>query len=278
MEAIEKERCTALIGVPTTFFDLLRHTRRHEFDMSSLQLAVLSGAPVSATLIRRIEHELNIPHATQVYGQTETGRIASTSFVQSGNTTQRYESMGKCVPRREIKIVDLISKHIVPLGEPGEICTRSFHTMRGYWSDESKTREAIDDAQWIRTGDIGALDADGCAYFRGRVKDVIIRGGINIFPLEIEACLEEHASIERAQVFGITDERLGELVCAMVVAKYKVDVDKLRSFLSLNLAYFKIPTHIHTVTEFPRTSSGKIQKFKLAEATMERLLNEQKRV
>jgi fatty-acyl-CoA synthase len=276
MKAIEKERCTALIGVPTTVFDLLRHTRRHEFNLSSLQLVVFGGAPTSAALIRRTEQELNIPHVVQVYGQTESGRIATTSFVEPEKTLQRYESMGKCVPRREIKIIDVISKCLVPLGEPGEICTRSFRTMRGYWLDEGKTREVIDDAQWVHTGDLGALDEDGCIYFRGRAKDIIIRGGINIFPLEIEACLEQHALIERAQVFGITDERLGELVCAMVITKNEINVDELRRFLGSNLAYFKIPTHIHVVSEFPVTSGGKIQKFKLAEIMKQILLNEHK--
>ena len=276
MRTIEKERCTALIGVPTMFFDLMRHEHRHEYNLNSLKLAVLSGAPVSSTLIRQIEHELNIPHVTQVYGQTEASRIASTSNVQLGDITQRYESMGKCVPNREIKIIDIISKHVVPLGESGEICTRSFRTMRGYWSNRAKTQETIDDAQWLHTGDVGMLDANGCIYLRGRIKDVIIRGGVNIFPLEIEARLEQHPAIERAQVFGIADERLGERVCAMVVAKCVVDTDELRRFLTLHLAYFKIPTDILVVTEFPTTSTGKIQKFKLAEIMMQHLSTEKK--
>jgi fatty-acyl-CoA synthase len=276
MSAIEKERCTALLGVPTIFLDLMRHERRHEYNLKSLKLAVLSGAPVSSALIRQIEHELNIPHVTQVYGQTEAARIASTSNLELGDITQRYESMGKCVPHREIKIIDIISKRVVPLGEPGEICTRSFRTMRGYWSNTIKTQEAIDDAQWLHTGDIGILDANGCVYLRGRIKDVIIRGGVNIFPLEIEARLEQHPAIERAQVFGIPDERLGELVCAMVVAKCVVDIDELRCFLSLDLAYFKIPTNILIVTGFPTTSTGKIQKFKLAEIMMQHLSTEKK--
>lgn len=271
IRAVEKERCTAILGVPTIFFDLMRHERRHEYNLKSLKLAVLSGAPVSTALIRQIENELNIPHVTQVYGQTETGRIASTSNVQLDDITQRYESMGKCVPHREIKIIDIVSKRVLPLGEPGEICTRSFRTMRGYWSNTTKTQEAIDDTQWLHTGDMGMLDANGCVYFRGRIKDVIIRGGVNIFPLEIEARLEQHPAIKRAQVFGIPDERLGELVCAMIVTKCAVDIDELRRFLTLDLVYFKIPTNILIVTEFPTTSTGKIQKFKLAEIMMQHL-------
>ena len=276
MKAIEKEQCTAILGVPTTFYDLLQHEHRHQFDLSSLKLAILSAAPVSGSLVRQIECELNICHVTQVYGQTEASRITSTSFVQLDDTMRRYESMGTCVPHREIKIVDITSKRIVPLGETGEICTRSFRTMRGYWSNEARTREVIDDAQWLHTGDIGTLDANGCIFFHSRIKDIIIRGGINIFPLEIEECFAQHASIERAQVFGIPDERLGEVVCAMIMTRCEVDITELRCFLALDLAYYKIPTHIHIVTEFPMTSTGKIQKFKLADIMMQHLHDEQK--
>ncbi|CAF1079730.1 unnamed protein product [Adineta ricciae] len=270
-EVIQNERCTALLGVPTILFDLMQYKRQHECDFKSLQLVILSGAPVSAAFIQRIESELEPPHVVQVYGQTEPGRIATTSFVPTDRPTQRYESMGKCVPRREIKIIDVSSKRIVPLGETGEICTRSFHTMCGYWSNEQKTREVIDNTQWMHTGDLGALDADGCLYFRGRVKDMIIRGGINIFAFDIETCLEQHDAIQKAQVFGIPDERLGEIVCAFVIPKREIDEQELRIFLQKHLAYFKIPKYIRQIDAFPVTINGKIQKFKLS-AIMEQIL------
>ncbi|CAF1379115.1 unnamed protein product [Adineta ricciae] len=276
-EVIHNERCTALLGVPTILFDLMQYKRQHECDFKSLQLVILSGAPVSAAFIQRIESELETPYVAQVYGQTESGRIATTSFVPTDCPRQRYESMGKCVPRREIKIIDVNSKRIVPLGETGEICTRSFHTMCGYWSNEQKTREVIDNTQWMHTGDLGALDADGCLYFRGRVKDMIIRGGINIFAFDIETCLEQHDAIQKAQVFGIPDERLGEIVCAFVITKREIDEQELRIFLQKHLAYFKIPKYIRPIDVFPVTINGKIQKFKLSAIMQQLLSNEDNR-
>ncbi|CAF0780132.1 unnamed protein product [Adineta ricciae] len=276
LRTIQEEKCTALIGPPVIFLDLLNHPKRKEFDLSSLLFGVIGAAPVNPTLMERLEREIPIHMMSQAYGQTEnTGAMVMSVYADSNNKKHRYESVGKAMPRMEVKIVDAHDR-ILPIGEEGEICARGFDLMTGYYGDEEKTRATISSSGWLRTGDIGTMDEDGFIYYRTRQKEMIIVGGLNVYPVEVENVLLEHPNIGEAQVFGIPDQRYGEVLCAWVKPKVNMkieNIEEIREFSATKLAFYKVPKYINVIESFLpyMTPTGKVQKFKLTEDMVKNL-------
>jgi len=261
LEACEAERCTALFGVPTMFIAELEHPEFKRYDLRTLRTGVMAGAPCPVEVMKRVISDMHMKEVTIAYGMTETSPV---SFQSGRDDTieQRVATVGAILPHLEVKIVDPEGR-VTPRGERGELLTRGYSVMHGYWDDEDKTRQAIDPQGWMHTGDLATLDAIGYCNIVGRVKDLIIRGGENISPREIEEFLYRHPKIQDVQVFGIPDRRYGEVVCAWIKLKAgeRSDAEAIRTFCKEQIAHFKVPTHIRFVHEFPMTVTGKIQKF-----------------
>ena len=261
LEACEAERCTALFGVPTMFIAELEHPEFKRYDLRTLRTGVMAGAPCPVEVMKRVISDMHMKEVTIAYGMTETSPV---SFQSGRDDTieQRVSTVGAILPHLEVKIVDPEGR-VTPRGERGELLTRGYSVMHGYWDDEDKTRQAIDPQGWMHTGDLATLDAIGYCNIVGRVKDLIIRGGENISPREVEEFLYRHPKIQDVQVFGIPDRRYGEVVCAWIKLKAgeRSDAEAIRTFCKEQIAHFKVPTHIRFVHEFPMTVTGKIQKF-----------------
>lgn len=296
MRAVQEEKCTAIMGPPIIFLDLLYHPRRKEFDMTSLLYGIIGAAPVNPKLMEQIEREVPIKALGQAFGQTENTGALTQSITAGDNKQLRYTSVGKAMPRVELKIVDKTG-HILPIGEEGEVWGRGFTIMKGavidifleiqtrtyvylgYYGDEAKTRETITPSGWLKTGDIGVMDKNGYIFYRTRQKELIIVGGINVYPVEIENFLLEHPKILEAQVFSAPDPRYGEVVCAWIKPKANTKIDdteEIRRFLSEKIAFFKVPKHVKMIESFApyMTPTGKVQKFKLTEVMAKELRNE----
>lgn len=261
LEAIEAERCTALHGVPTMFISILEHPEFSRFDLSSLRTGIMAGAPCPVEVMRRVIDEMSMSEITIAYGMTETSP-ASFQTGRQDPLDRRVATVGRIHPHVEVKIVDEAG-HTVPRGTAGELCTRGYSVMRGYWDDPEKTDEAIDSAGWMHTGDLATIDPEGYCAITGRIKDMVIRGGENIYPREIEEFLYRHAKIQDVQVFGVPDPKYGEEVCAWIRLKagQTCDEENIRTFCRDQIAHYKIPRHIRFVDSFPMTVSGKIQKY-----------------
>jgi len=274
MKAIHEEKCTTLLGAPIIFRDILTHPDRKKYDLSSLEYGGLGASPIQPEFLRQLEKEIPITRVAQGYGMTESCAILTGSmWAGDQNPKLRHESLGCCMERLEIKIADE-NGNPVPIGQQGEIWGRGFSMMVGYYNDPEKTKETITPCGWVRTGDIGKMDEDGYLYYVGRQKEMIIRGGVNIYPVEVENAIVEHPSVAEAQVFSIPDERHGEEVCAWIKLKPNApqcQPEDIKKFLKQKLAYFKVPKHIRFVNQFIMTPSGKVQKFKLSEAMVNEL-------
>lgn len=260
LAAVDKERCTALHGVPTMFIAELDLPNFDKYDLSRLRTGIMAGSPCPIETMKRVVAKMNLREITIAYGMTETSPV---SF-QSSTTDpldKRTTTVGQIQPHLEVKLVDPLGE-IVPVGETGELCTRGYSVMKGYWGDEEKTREAIIDG-WMHTGDLATLDAEGYCNIVGRLKDMLIRGGENIYPREIEEFLFRHPKIQSAQVFGVPDIKYGEEVCAWIVLRQgeHATAEDIREFCQGQIAHYKIPRHIRFVDELPMTVTGKIQKF-----------------
>ena len=265
METVEKERCTALHGVPTMFIAALDSPRFGQRDLSSLRTGIIAGAPCPTELMKRIMSEMNMDQITIAYGMTETGPVSTQTSVDDP-VQRRVETVGRILPHTEIKIVDSEAR-ITPRGTPGELLTRGYCVMPKYWNDPKKTASAIDEARWIASGDIAVVDTEGYFQIVGRIKDMLIRGGENIFPREIEDFLYTHPAIEQVEVIGVPDKKYGEEVCAWIKlsGSQSVAKDDIREFCKGKIAHFKIPRYIKFVNEFPMTITGKVQKFAMRE-------------
>ncbi|HEX7136864.1 MAG TPA: AMP-binding protein [Vicinamibacterales bacterium] len=268
LETIHRERCTALYGVPTMFIAELEHPDFKTFDLTSLRTGVMAGSLCPEPLMRRVMTEMHLPEITIAYGMTESSPgITMTS--RDCSIAQRSGTVGTVLPELEVKIVDPGTGAEVPTGGRGELCCRGYNVMKGYYNNPDATRAAIDADSWLHTGDEASIDADGYIRITGRIKDLIIRGGENIAPKEIEDCLREHPAVADAYVYGLPDEFFGEVVAAAVRLRDESAstrpglVDELMAFCEGSLARFKVPKHMRFVSSFPMTASGKIQKFKL---------------
>jgi len=271
LAAVAEERCTALHGVPTMFIAELDHPDFASFDLTSLRSGVIAGAPCAVELMKRLIGEMHLSEITIAYGMTETGPVSFQTSVHDP-VERRVTTVGRVLPHTEVKIVDPEGR-VVPVGTPGELLTRGYCVMPGYWNDPEKTAEAIDAAHWIRSGDIATLDGDGYCNIVGRLKDMLIRGGENIFPREIEEFLFTHPKVEDVQVIGVPDPKYGEEVCAWVKLRpgETASAEEIRAYCKGKLAHFKIPRYIKFVESFPMTVTGKVQKFVMRRMMAEEL-------
>ncbi len=260
LQAVATERCTALHGVPTMFIAELDHPRFKEFDLSSLRTGIMAGAPCPIAVMRRIIDEMHMREVTICYGMTETSPVSFQSDVHDP-IAKRVSSVGRVHPHVQVKIIDGEGK-VVPRGTPGQLCTRGYSVMRGYWGEAERTAEAVDEAGWMHTGDLAVLDEDGYCNIVGRVKDMIIRGGENVYPREIEEFLYRHPKVLDVAVVGIADRRYGEEVCAVIRLREGASVDarEIVEFCRGRMAHYKVPRYVYFVREFPLTVTGKVQK------------------
>jgi fatty-acyl-CoA synthase len=267
LAALAGERCAAIHGVPTMFQAMLDHADFPRHDLSSLRTGIMAGAPCPEPLMRRVMEDMHCRQITIGYGMTETSPISFQSAVDDP-VSARVSTVGRIQPHCEVKIVDREGR-TRPLGKAGELVTRGYLVMKGYWGEPAATAGAIRDG-WMHSGDLATLDADGYCRIVGRIKDMLIRGGENVYPAEVEELLLTHPAIAQAQVFGLPDARLGEEVAAWIVLRpgTTLTADALRDWCRSRIAGFKIPRHIRVVTEFPLTGTGKPQKFRMREAML----------
>jgi fatty-acyl-CoA synthase len=265
LQAVADERCTGLHGVPTMFIAQLEHPDFSRFDLSSLRTGIMAGAPCPIEVMRRCIREMHLSEITIAYGMTETSPV-STQTTTDDPVERRVATVGRVQPHIEVKIVDTEGR-IVPRGTAGEFCTRGYCVMLGYWGDKERTEQAIDAARWMHTGDLATMDEEGYCKIVGRIKDMVIRGGENVYPREIEEFLYRHPKIQDVQVFGVPDERYGEELCAWVKLRSgeALTADEVREFCRDQIAHYKVPRHIRFVDEFPMTVTGKMQKFIMRE-------------
>ncbi|TQM31420.1 AMP-binding protein [Nocardia bhagyanarayanae] len=279
LDAVVRERCTSLYGVPTMFIavlaelDAVLEKTGETPDLSTLRTGIMAGSPCPVEVMKRVIDRLGMHEVCICYGMTETSPV-STQTRRDDDLDRRTATVGRVGPHLEVKIVDPATGLTVPRGEPGELCTRGYSVMLGYWDQPDKTAEAIDAARWMHTGDIGVMDADGYIAVTGRIKDMVIRGGENIYPREIEEFLYTHPDILDAQVIGVPDAKYGEELMAWIRMREgatPLDAEALRAFCTGKLAHFKIPRYVHLVDEFPMTVTGKIRKAEMREIAKELL-------
>jgi len=272
METVQQERCTSLYGVPTMFIGELEHARFKDFDFSSLRTGIMAGSPCPVEVMKKVQTVMHIPEMTIAYGMTETSPV-STQCTTDDPLERRVSTVGRVHPHVEIKIIDPSTGAVVPRDTPGELCSRGYIVMRGYWNNDEATRQAIDPARWMHTGDLATMDGDGYINIVGRIKDMIIRGGENIYPREVEEFLYSHPDIADVQVIGVPSEKYGEEVMAWVKLREGSSAagDEIAAWCKGKIASYKIPRHWKFVDSFPMTITGKIQKFKMRETAVEEL-------
>ena len=272
LEAIAEERCTSIYGVPTMFIAQLEHPRFAEFDLTSLRTGIMAGAPCPIEVMKRVINEMHASEVCIAYGMTETAPV---SFLTRPEDTveRRVSTVGTVLPNVEAKIIDPMTGLTAPLGTPGEVCTRGYLVMQGYWENADATAEAVDRAGWMHTGDLGTIDEDGYLNIVGRIKDMVIRGGENLYPVEIEEVLFQHPAVASAQVIGVPDERMGEELMAWVVVREGglLSEEELKDFCKDRIAHFKVPRYVKFVDEYPMTVTGKVQKFLMRQMAIDEL-------
>jgi len=269
LAALESEKCTSLYGVPTMFIAQLGHPDVKTKDLSALRTGIMAGSPCPIEVMRQVIDDMNMSEVTIAYGQTETSPV-STQTRTTDSVEKRVTTVGQVLPHVEAKIVDPETGETVERGQEGEYCTRGFHVMNGYWQDDAKTAEAIDADGWMHSGDLATMDDEGYVNIVGRIKDMIIRGGENVYPREIEEFLYTHPSIADAQVIGVPDQKYGEEIMAWVQLNEGQDLsqDGLKDFCSGKIAHFKIPRYVAFVNEFPMTVTGKVRKMEMREKSI----------
>ncbi|NKS03808.1 AMP-binding protein [Prescottella equi] len=271
LAAVQAERCTSLYGVPTMFIAELADPDFDSYDLSSLRTGIMAGSPCPVEVMKQVIERMGMAEVSICYGMTETSPV-SLQTRRDDSIDQRVSTVGRVGPHLEVKIVDPATGLTVPRGEAGELCTRGYSVMLGYWNNPEKTSEAIDSARWMHTGDIGVMDSDGYVAITGRIKDMVIRGGENVYPREIEEFLYTHPDILDAQVIGVPDAKYGEELMVWIRMRegaQPLDVDKVREFCTGRLAHYKIPRYVHLVDEFPMTVTGKIRKVEMRELSLE---------
>jgi len=272
LRAIEAEHCTSIYGVPTMFIAMLDHPLSSSVRLESLRTGIMAGAPCPVEVMRQVLDRLHVPEVTICYGMTETSPVSFQSAVDD-DLDLRVSTVGRVHPHLECKIVDPETGAVVPRGAAGELCTRGYSVMLGYWNDAAATADAIDAARWMHTADLAIMRGDGSVNISGRIKDMIIRGGDNIYPREVEEFLYTHPAVREVQVIGVPDAKYGEEVCAWIALRegQQVTADDLREFCRGQIATNKIPRYIRFTSEFPTTVTGKIQKFKMREISIAEL-------
>lgn len=271
LKAVARERCTAFYGVPTMFVAMLDHPEFRNHDLSSLRTGIMAGAPCPIETMKRVIADMHMREVTIAYGMTETSPVSFQSHADDP-LDRRVSTVGRIHPQLEVKIVDAEGRTL-PVGQEGELCTRGYSVMRGYWNDYARTKESIDPAGWMHSGDLATLDREGYCAIVGRVKDMVIRGGENIYPREVEDFLHRHPKVQDVQVFGIPDPKYGEELCTWIVLKPGVsaEAEEITTFCKGQIAHYKVPRHIRFVEELPMTVTGKPQKFLMRERMVEML-------
>lgn len=271
LQMVQDEKCTALHGVPTMFIAELNHPDFASFDTSTLRTGIMAGSPCPIEVMKKVISDMGASEITIAYGQTESSPVITQTRADD-DIEKRVSTVGKPHAEVEVKIIDPATNERVPAGVPGELCTRGYHIMKGYYKNEEATRGAIDAEGWLHTGDIAVEDEDGYIAVTGRIKDMVIRGGENIYPREIEEFLYQHPSVQDVQVVGVPDPKYGEELMAWIILKEgeKLDAEGLRTYCKGKISHHKIPRYIEFTKEYPMTASGKIQKFKLREIAIER--------
>ena len=275
LRAIQQERCTSLYGVPTMFIAQLGHPDFATTDFSSLRTGLMAGSPCPVEVMKQVTSQMHMPEVGIAYGMTETSPV-STQTATDDTIDRRTGTVGQAMPHVEIKIVDPDTGRIVGRGETGEFCTRGYSVMLGYWNEPEKTAQAIDPAGWMHTGDLAVMDDDGYANIVGRIKDMIIRGGENVYPREVEEFLYTHPAIADVQVIGVPDVKYGEEIMAWVKLNDGVDpgsvsTQSIREFCQGKIAHFKIPRYVKIADEFPMTVTGKVRKVEMRERSVAEL-------
>ena len=271
LEAVASERCTSLYGVPTMFIAELNHPSLSLLDLSSLRTGVMAGSPCPIEVMKRVISEMNMSEVAICYGMTETSPVSTQTRVDD-DIDRRTATVGRVMPHLEVKVVDPTSGRPVERGEPGELCTRGYSVMLGYWGDPAATGTAIDPARWMHTGDLAIMRDDGYVNIVGRIKDMVIRGGENIYPRELEEFLYGHPDIVDVQIVGVPDERYGEELCAWIQLRdgaEPITAESLREFCVGRVAHYKVPRYVHLVDEFPMTVTGKVRKIEMRERSVE---------
>jgi fatty-acyl-CoA synthase len=272
LEAVQAERATALYGVPTMFIAELEHPDFAKYDLSSLRTGIMAGSPCPVEVMKKVNTLMHMDEVEICYGMTEVSPV-STQTRADAPFDKRVSTVGQVHPHLEIKLIDPVTGHIVPIGTPGELCSRGYSVMLGYWNNEEATRKAIDTAHWMHSGDLAVMDEDGYLNIVGRIKDMIIRGGENVYPREIEEFLYTHPKISDVQVIGVPDAKYGEEIVAWVRLREgeNASVEELREFCRDHIAHYKIPRYIKFVEVFPTTVTGKVQKFIMREQSIKEL-------
>jgi fatty-acyl-CoA synthase len=271
LETVQAERCTSLYGVPTMFIAELNVAGFAGYDLSSLRTGIMAGSPCPVEVMKQVMTRMSMPEVSICYGMTETSPV-STQTRSDDSLDRRVSTVGRVLPHLEVKVIDPATGLTVPRGTPGELCTRGYSVMLGYWRQPDQTAEAIDAARWMHTGDLAVMDEDGYLAITGRIKDMVIRGGENIYPREVEEFLYTHPDIVDAQVIGVPDPVYGEELMAWVRLRpgaRPLTAEALRSFCSGKLAHYKIPKYVHVVDEFPMTVTGKVRKVEMRERALE---------
>jgi fatty-acyl-CoA synthase len=272
MRAVQAERCTSLYGVPTMFIAELALHDFGSFDLSTLRTGIMAGSPCPVEVMKRVVSEMHMTEVTICYGMTETSPV-STQTTADDDMERRVSTVGRVHPHVEVKVIDPETGRVLPRGTPGELCTRGYSVMLGYWNEPDKTAEAIDAARWMHTGDLAVMDEAGYLNIVGRIKDMVIRGGENVYPREIEEFLYAHPAIEDVQVIGVPDVKYGEELCAWIRPRpgQELTGDEVREYCRGKIAHYKIPRYVRFTGEFPMTVTGKVQKFKMRETSITEL-------
>ena len=274
LKAIEQERCTAVHGVPTMFIAELEHPNFSRYRLDSLRTGIMAGAPCPPALMERVMTTMHCPEILIGYGETEASPLTHLTTPED-SIERRTKTVGRNLPHQEVKIIDIAGDETVSLGQVGEVCFRGYHLMRGYYNNPEATAQAIDRNGWLHSGDLGVMDKEGYLTITGRLKEMIIRGGENIYPREIEDFIFTHPKVAEVAVFGIPDEFYGEELVAWIQLHADTDcsANEIKEFCQDNMAHFKIPKLIFFVDSFPMTVTGKLQKFRMREMTLEKMLS-----
>jgi fatty-acyl-CoA synthase len=272
LEAVQEERATALYGVPTMFIAELEHPAFSSYDLRSLRTGVMAGSPCPVEVMKQVQSKMHMREVEICYGMTETSPVSFQTRADAP-LDKRVSTVGQIHPHLEVKLIDPTNGHVVPIGATGELCTRGYSVMLGYWNNTEATTQAIDSARWMHTGDLAVMDAEGYVNIVGRIKDMIIRGGENVYPREVEEFLYTHPKISDVQVIGVPDPKYGEEIMAWVRLRPGVSAtaEEIRAFCNGQIAHFKIPRYVKFVEEFPMTVTGKIQKFIMRERSIHEL-------
>jgi fatty-acyl-CoA synthase len=271
LTTVQAERCTALHGVPTMFIAMLDHPAFDDYDLSSLRTGIMAGSPCPVEVMKRVVERMRMREVTIAYGMTETAPVSFQSSVDDP-LERRVATVGRVLPHLEVKIIDAQGR-TVPRGATGELLTRGYSVMCGYWDDPERTAEAIDADGWMHTGDLATIDADGYCNIVGRSKDMVIRGGENVYPREVEEFLYRYLKVRDVQCVGVPDAKYGEELCAFIILRdgMRADAEEIRAFCRERIAHYKIPRYVRFVESFPTTVTGKIQKFVLRQRMIEEL-------